>query len=494
MAGFWVWLLVFAAILAVIQILLNRKARSLNLPPGPRRFPVIGNLHQLGKRPHQSLARLSQQYGPLMFIKVGRVPTIVVSSAEIAKEVMKTQDMVFANRPGLFAAEKLLYGGTGVIFSPYGEYWRQVRKICALELLSTKKVKSFQSVREEEVASMVSTISCFSHGDPVNLSKMFYTLTNRISCKVALGHSEGDQTEYRLHKIVQELNSLLGSFFAADLFPSMGWVDVLTGIRARVKKNFRELDSFLDEVIRNHRDKGVLEPTTANKDFVDILLQAQKDYSLDIPLTLDNLKAIILDMFAAGTETSATTLEWLMSELVKNPEAMRKAQEELHRVMGVKGKLNVSEDELPELEYLHSVIKEVLRLHPPAPLLVPRESRNSTKINEFDIPAKTRVYINAWAIGRHPDYWDRAEEFLPERFMSSAIDFKGQTFEFIPFGAGRRSCPGYLFAIHTVALTVANLINHFEWAVPPGGLDMAESNGIAHRKHPLFLLATPRCI
>ncbi|ERN15843.1 hypothetical protein AMTR_s00039p00169550 [Amborella trichopoda] len=416
-----------------------------------------------------------------MFIKVGRVPTIVVSSAETAKEVMKTQDMVFANRHGPFATEKLFYGGT------------DIPKICVLELLSTKKVQSFQSVREDEVASMVSTISGLSHGDLVNLSKMFYTLTNCIICKVALGHSERDQTEYRLYKIVQELNSILRSFFAADLFPSMGWVDVFTGIRARIKKNFRELDSFLDEVIQNHRYKGVLEPTTANKDFVDILLQAQKDYSLDIPLTMDNLKAIIPDMFAAGTETSATTLEWLMSELLKNPAAMRRAQEELHRVMGVKGKLNVSEDELPELEYLHSVIKEVLRSHPPAPLLVPRESRETTKINGFDIPAKTRFYINAWAIGRHPDYWDRAEEFLPERFMSSAIDFKGQNFEFIPFGAGRRSCSGYLFAIHTVALTVANLINHFEWEVPPGGLDMAESDGITQRKHPLFLLATPRC-
>ncbi|ERN15845.1 hypothetical protein AMTRI_Chr07g76720 [Amborella trichopoda] len=492
MVSFWPLLLVLSAILEVIQILLNRKARRLNLPPGPGGFPVIGNLHQLGELPHQSLARLSQQYGRLMFLKLGSVPTIVVSSAEIAKEVMKTQDLAFANRPVLVAAEQLFYGGTDVAFSPYGEYWRQIRKICVLKLLSTKKVKSFQSVREVEVASMVSAISASSHGDTVDLSKTFYTLTNRIICKVALGYSGGDQTEHKFYKIIQELNSLLGSFCAADLFPSMGWIDILTGFHARLKKNFRELDCFLDKVIRDHK---VSEATTTNKDFVDILLQAQKDCSLDIPLTLDNLKAIILDMFSAGTETSATTLEWLMSELVKNPAAMRKAQEELHRVMGVKGKLNVSEDEVPQLEYLHSVIKEILRLHPPVPLLVPRESKEGTKIDGYDIPPKTRVYINAWAIGRHPDYWDRAEEFLPERFMTSTIDFKGQHFQFIPFGAGRRSCPGSLFSAQTVVLAAANLIHHFEWEVPPDGLDMAESSGItAHRKHPLLLLATPRYI
>ncbi|KAL4190648.1 hypothetical protein AMTRI_Chr07g25780 [Amborella trichopoda] len=403
----------------------------------------------------------------LMFLKLGRVRTIVVSSAEIAKEVMKTQDLAFANRPVLVAVEQLLYGGTDVVFSPYGD--------CT--------VQSFQSVREEEVAAMVSAISGSSNGDPVDLSKIFYTLANRISCKVALGYSEGDQTEHRFYKIIQELNSLVGSFCAADLFASMGWIDILTGFHARLKKNFRELDCFLDKVIRDHKSKEVSEATTTNEDFVDILLQAQKDYILDIPLTLDNLKAIILDMFSAGTETLATTLEWLMSEL------------ELRRVMGVKSKLNAYEDEVPELEYFHSVIKEVPRLHPPVPLLVPRESKEGIKIDGYDIPAKTRVYINAWAIGRHLDCWDRAGEFLPEMFMSSTIDFRGQDFEFIPFGAGRRSCPGYLFAIHTVVLTAANLIQHFEWEVPPGGLDMAESSGItAHRKYHLYLLATPRCI
>ncbi|ERN15840.1 hypothetical protein AMTR_s00039p00169050 [Amborella trichopoda] len=353
---------------------------------------------------------------------------------------------------------------------------------------SSCTVQSFQSVREEEVAAMVSAISGSSNGDPVDLSKIFYTLANRIICRVALGYSEGDQTEHRFYKIIQELNSLVGSFCAADLFASMGWIDILTGFHARLKKNFRELDCFLDKVIRDHKSKEVSEATTTNEDFVDILLQAQKDYILDIPLTLDNLKAIILVLFHTK----------ICFPLCKSLCLITNSGSPIVQDMfsaGTETKLNAYEDEVPELEYFHSVIKEVPRLHPPVPLLVPRESKEGIKIDGYDIPAKTRVYINAWAIGRHPDCWDQAGEFLPEMFMSSTIDFRGQDFEFIPFGAGRRSCPGYLFAIHTVVLAAANLIQHFEWEVPLGGLDMAESSGItAHRKYPLYVLATPRCI
>ncbi|KAL4190640.1 hypothetical protein AMTRI_Chr07g25770 [Amborella trichopoda] len=193
------------------------------------------------------------------------------------------------------------------------------------------------------------------------------------------------------------------------------------------------------------------------KDLVDILLQLQKDHSLDIPLTTDNIKAIIREMFAAGTETTTATLEWLMSELVRNPISMRKAKEVLRQVVGGKGKAIVEEGDLQQLEYLHSSIKETLR---------------------------------------HPDSWERANEFLPERFIKNSIDFMGKDFEFLPFGAGRRGCPGISFGIKSVEVAAANLLHCFDWELPFGsqGLDMAESSGITmHRKSPLLLVATPRC-
>ncbi|KAL4190638.1 hypothetical protein AMTRI_Chr07g25750 [Amborella trichopoda] len=507
MDALWPWIQACLAIVILIVILLvllrNRSTKetaSLNLPPGPRRLPIIGNMHQLGSLPHRSLASLSRKHGPLMLLQLGHVPSLVISSAKMAKEVLKTQDLAFASRPALVAANRLSYGRTDVVFAPYGDYWTEARKICVLHLLSIKKVQSFKPIREEEVASMVRAISCSCGGGPVDLSELFYTLTNSIICRVTVGKSYssegGQQRNYNFLKIVGEFTALLGVFCAGDFFPSMGWVDIVTGIRARLNKNFKDLNGFLNEVIREHLGKSVPEPTAEQQsDFVDILLQLKKDPGHGVPLSMENIKALILDMLTAGTDTTATALEWLMSELIRNPVAMRRVQEELERVVGGKGKAFVEEEDLHDLENLQSAIKEALRLHPPIPLLVPRELQENTRIDGFDIPAKTRVYINAWAIGRDNDSWDRADEFFPERFVKNGIDFKEHDFEFIPFGAGQRECPGYSFAMHTMELVVANLLHWFDWKLPSGcqGLDMAESSGITiHRKSPLMLVATPR--
>ncbi|KAJ0989206.1 hypothetical protein J5N97_007562 [Dioscorea zingiberensis] len=200
-------------------------------------------------------------------------------------------------------------------------------------------------------------------------------------------------------------------------------------------------------------------------------------------------------MFAAGTDTTFTALDWTMAELIRNPGVMKKVQEEIKEV--VKGKGNVSEEDIDQMSYLKAVIKEVLRLHPPLPLLVPRESTERVKLHGFEIPTKTRVIINAWAIGRDPKTWERPEEFWPERFLNSVVDFKGQDFQLIPFGAGRRGCPGIMFAISTIELALATLLHHFDWKMPDGmsaeELDMSESPGITvHRKTSLVVQATPK--
>ena len=199
-------------------------------------------------------------------------------------------------------------------------------------------------------------------------------------------------------------------------------------------------------------------------------------------------------MFAAGSDTTYTVLEWTMTELLRHPQAMRQLQNEVRGI--AQGKLPIAEDELNKMQYLKAVIKETLRLHPPIPLLVPRESTRAAKIMGYDIAAGTQVITNVWAIGRDPLLWDKAEEFRPERFLNSSIDLRGQHFELIPFGAGRRGCPGILFAAMAIEVVLANIVHRFDWEVDGGSrgkdLDMTECTGLTiHRKVPLFAVATP---
>ena len=199
-------------------------------------------------------------------------------------------------------------------------------------------------------------------------------------------------------------------------------------------------------------------------------------------------------MFAAGSETSSVTVEWAMLEMLKNPKVMEKAQAEVRQVFGKMG--NVDETSLYRLKYLKLIIKETLRLHPPGPLLLPRQARESCVINGFHIPAKTNVLVNAWAIGRDPRYWSDAESFKPERFLESSIDFKGTNFEFIPFGAGRRMCPGITFAMADIELPLAQFLFQFDWKLPEGinheNLNMTERFGLSvRRKEDLYLIPVP---
>jgi cytochrome P450 len=200
------------------------------------------------------------------------------------------------------------------------------------------------------------------------------------------------------------------------------------------------------------------------------------------------------DMFLAGTDTSSTILVWIMAELMRNPSVMQRAQDEIREA--VKGKAKVEESDLQKLMYLKLVVKEGFRLHPPLPLLVPRETTESCTIEGYHIPAKTRVFVNARSIGRNPEYWKNPNEFKPERFLDSSIDFRGKHFELLPFGAGRRGCPGIDFAVQILELALANLLLRFDWELPHGlrreDIDMEEAFGLSvHKKLPLCLVAKP---
>ncbi|KAB2044454.1 hypothetical protein ERO13_D01G074800v2 [Gossypium hirsutum] len=483
-------------IFMVLKLWMRSKIKETpkNLPPAPWKLPIIGHLHLLiFALPHQRLAELAKRHGSVMQLQLGELSHVIVSSSEAAKEVMKTHDINFANRPFLLGAEIVLYNLSDIAFAPYGSCWRQLRKVCTLELLSVKRVQSFRSVREEQVSSLIRSI--FSKtGKEINLGEMLCNLSYNIILRTAFaGRCKKHEA---FISFLKKFVEAMAGFNIADLFPSIKFLPDLSGMRAELERFHHDIDTMLESIIQEHRDSSANpeDSVDVTEDLVDVLLNLQDHGGLEFPLTINNIKAVILDILLGGTETSATLAEWAMSEMMKNPRILGKAQAEVRELYDKTG--DVNESNLHELKYLKLVIKETLRLHPPLPLLIPRENSERCEINGYEIPAKTRVIVNAWAIGRDSNCWNEAERFYPERFIDGSVDYKGANFEFIPFGAGRRICPGMSYGMAVVELSLAKLLSHFDWKLPNGmkneDLDMTEAFGASvGRRSELYLIPTP---
>ncbi|KAG2708068.1 hypothetical protein I3760_05G173900 [Carya illinoinensis] len=493
----WIVLLLFLPLLLFMKKKMDARSRRQNMqpPPSPPKLPVIGNLHQLGELPHQSLWRLSKKYGPVILLQLGGIPSVILSSAEAARQALKVHDLDCCNRPSSDNSRRLTHNYRDMAFAPYGQYWREMKKICVLEVFSMKRVQAYRFIREEEVAMLINGIShSSSSATPVDLSEKLFALNANITCRAAFGKSfrGSDLDNERFQEVVHEAESLLGSFSASECFPYVGWIlDRLSGRLRRLERIFRELDHFFQQVIDLH----LMRPEMAkqeHEDIIDVLLRIERE-QIDpsaAHFSKENVKAILLDLFLAGVEPGAITMIWAMTELAKNPRVMKRAQDEVRNLVGNKGKVDT--DQLP---YLKMIVKETLRLHPPAPLLLPRETMSRFNLNGYDIYPKTLLQVNAWAIGLDPEYWKKPEEFVPERFIDSSIDYKGQHFEFLPFGAGRRGCPAIYMATVTVELALANLIYCFDWKLPYGmeeeDINMEESVGLSltnHKKTALHLV------
>ncbi|XP_061356908.1 cytochrome P450 71D9-like [Gastrolobium bilobum] len=468
----------------------KKSVSTYNIPPGPRKLPIIGNIHNLvGSQPHRKLRALAIKYGPLMHLQLGEVSTTVISSPKCAREVMKTHDINFATRPQILATEILSYNSTNIVFAPYGNYWRQLRKICTLELLSLKRVNSFQPIREEELSNLVKRIAS-EKGKPVNLTQAVLSSIYTIASRAAFGKKFKDQEKFI--SVTKESAKVAGGFDIGNLFPSIAWPQIISGLRPKLERLHRQADQIMENIINEHKEaksnaKG--DQGEADEDLVDVLMKYEDGSNQDIFLTKNNIKAIIQDIFGGGGETSATTIDWAMVEMLRDPRIMKKAQAEVREAFNKKGR--VEENCINELKYLKSIVKETLRLHPPG-VLLPRECGQSCEINGYYIPAKSKVIVNLWAIGRDPNYWTEPERFYPERFIDSTIDYKGNNFEFIPFGAGRRICPGITFGLRSVELALAMLLYHFDWKLPNGmkceELDMTEDFGFTVRRKDDLLL------
>ncbi|CAL5026835.1 unnamed protein product [Urochloa decumbens] len=503
-------LLVLAIVLLLKRMLLSPpfKTSSGSSPPfpRPRGLPIIGNLHQLGALPQASLSSLAAEHAaPLMLLRLGSVPTLVVSSAAAARAVFRrgSNDRALSGRPALRAAATLSYGLRNVSFAPPGgEFWRAARRACLSELLGAPRVRAFRAVREDEATALVAAVADESRGNgsAVNLSDRLVAATSRIVRRVAFGDDGGEDSSIRTKAILEETQRLLGAFFVADYMPWLGWLDTLRGLRRRLERNFHELDAFYEKVIDEHvHRRTTMSNNSKEEDLVDVLLRLHDDPAHRSTFgSRGAIKGILTDMFIAGTDTSSAAVEWTMTELVRNPDVLAKAQREVRGVVG-DNRDAVLESDLPRLHYLKLVIRESLRLHPPVPLLVPRETTEPCTVHGYVLPAKTRVLVNAKAIGTDPDAWGPdAARFVPERHDGGDLNdhkpWHDDTFRLVPFGLGRRSCPGVHFATAVVELLLANLLLCFDWRAPHGGeVDLEEENGLTvHRKNPLVLVAERR--
>ncbi|KAB2010264.1 hypothetical protein ES319_D10G226400v1 [Gossypium barbadense] len=495
-ALFMIFLLALPFFLFIILLKhsISNNGNFNHLPPGPPGLPFIGHLHMLmldnSLLPHIFLWKLSQNYGPLMSLRFGFKPTLVVSSAKMAEAVLKTHDLDFCSRPRLRGATRLSYNALDLAFSPYTDYLKEMRKLCVVHLFS--RVQKYRPIREDEVGRLVEKIFQLSvDSQPVNLSEAMMCLSRSIICRIGFGKRYDDGAERsRVNEVHKESEAMLSSFSFSDYFPFMGWVDRFTGFLTRLEKAFKELDTFYQQLIDEHLDPNRLIPQ--EEDLLDVLLRIRMDRDFPFDLTIDHIKAILMNVFIAGTNTTAATVIWVMSALMKNPKCLKKAQAEVRDLVGKKGFIN--EDDVQALTYLKAVVKETFRLHPTAPMLLPRETLRNCNIGGYQIPAKTLVYVNAWAIGRDPKVWKNPEEFCPERFLGNSIDYKGLNFEFLPFGAGRRVCPGMRIGVAEVELALANLLYKFDWEMPTGmnkeDLDFDAVPGLAVlKKKDLILMA-----
>ncbi|EEF50637.1 cytochrome P450 CYP736A12 [Ricinus communis] len=489
-------LAILIVLLASIVSFLYISKHDRKLPPGPRGFPIVGNLHKLGDLPHQALHHLAKKYGPIMSMRLGLVPTIIISSPQAAELFLKTYDTNFASRPNIQASHYLSYGRKGLVFSEYGSYWRSTRKLCTLQLLSASKIQAFAPMRKEEYGLMVGKLKkAAAAREVVNLSVSVSDLIQNMSCRMVFGVSTNNG-DFRLKSVVEETLRLVGAFNIGDFVPFLGAFD-LQGVKKRSKACNEAFDKIMEKIIDEHEKEAHWE-NKQQRDFVDALLSVVNQSMIshdgaESEIDRSNIKAILIDIIVAAVDTSATAIEWTLAELIRHPQAMKTLQDELQNVVGL-DKM-VEEKDLSKLTYLDMVIKESSRLHPVAPLLVPHESIDEITIDGYHIPKRSRILVNIWAIGRDSNVWsDNVDEFLPERFIGTNVDLHGHDFRLIPFGSGRRGCPGIHLGLTTVRMAIAQLVHCFNWKLPdgdvsPSELDMSEQFGLTvSRASHLFLV------
>ncbi|KAG5235132.1 cytochrome P450 [Salix suchowensis] len=456
----------------------RRSKEHVQLPPGPRPWPVVGNIFQIGWPPHESFTKLARVHGPIMTIRLGSMCNVVVSSSEVAREMVKNHDAVLAGRK-IYEAMRGDSGNEGsIITAQYGPHWRMLRRLCTTEFFVTSRLDAMQGARTSDDGTKAVDLGRYIFLMSFNL------IGNLIFSKDLLDPKSEKGAEF--FQQAGKIMELAGKPNVADFLPILRWLDP-QGIRR--KTQFHVAKAF--EIAG-----GFIKERTEKKRFLRCLLEFRGD-GVEEPTRFSSttINAIVLEMFTAGSDTTTSTLEWAMAELLRNPNLLKKVQTELRTTIGSGKKLG--DKDIENLPYLKAVIKETLRLHPPLPFLVPHMAMNPCEMLGYYIPKETTILVNVWAIGRDPKTWEDPLVFKPERFLQpNMVDYRGRHFELIPFGSGRRMCPAMPLASRVLPQALASLLLSFDWILPDGlkpeEMDMTEKIGITLRKSvPLKVIPTP---
>ncbi|KAK1412918.1 hypothetical protein QVD17_34522 [Tagetes erecta] len=483
-------------IIFIWVIFKSTNAKPHHLPPTPFPLPIIGHLHLLSPTPHRDFHNLSLRYGPLFRVFIGSVPCVVASSPETANQILKTCENSYLDRPQNSALDYLTYGSKDFAFVTYGPYWKFMKKIVMSQLLNGSTLDSLHFVRQDEVNRFITSLSqTAKEKKAVDVSGELVKMTSNVISRMIMNErcSDNESEAQDVRKLVAEINEMTGKFNLSDYIWLFKHLD-LQGFAKKLKDIRRRFDSFVDKIIEEHEEARKHETRSHVKDLLSILLDIAEDDSMEIELTKDNIKALILNMFTAGTDTSALTIEWALAELINHPNIMKKAVEEIDNNIG-KNRL-LEESDIPNLPYLQSVVKETLRLHAAGPF-IPRKSTKDCIVAGYHIPAKTNVFVNIWAMGRDAKYWENPLEFRPERFIENQVDVRGGHFQMLPFGSGRRMCPGTSLALLLVQRTVGVMVQCFEWKAGKDGnltsVDMEERATLTiSRANPLVCVPMAR--
>nr|GLL48306.1 cytochrome P450 CYP82D47-like [Ipomoea trifida] len=490
----------------------NKKSQNQKSPPPEAggAWPILGHLHLFrgSKLPHVALGDMADKYGPAFTVRIGSHRVLVVSDWKLAKELSTVHDVHISSRPRFRAAKNMGYNYIMFGFSPYGPYWREIRKLTSLELLSHRRLEQLKHIRVSEVDTSIKELyklwseknkdSEHSGRVLVEMKKWFADLTLNVVLQMLAGKryfgtaTVSDENEgRRCQRVLRDVVKFLGAFVPADALPFLGWFDI-GGIEKSMKEVAKEMDSLMDEWIQEHRLKK--EARGDEKDFIGGMLSRIEGMDLNGCDTDTIIKSTCLNLIAGGADTIMVMLTWALSLMMNNPHVLKKAQDELDMVVGKERKVN--ESDISNLVYLQCIIKETLRLYPSTPLGGPRIFTEDCKVSKFDVPKGTWLLFNLWKLQRDPQVWSNPLEFNPERFINrhKDVDVLGQDFELISFGVGRRICPGIALSLQILPLVLANLLHSFELSnISNGAIDMTETTGTSNFKAaPLEILIAPR--